>query len=169
MKNEIVNNQGSRKMGAIVAIALVVMIALPIALFAIPAGQTFRYTGSPVTFTGTCCQSWNESVSVTEPATVVPVTVDFNMDYQATGEGWVGLFLNGGTCSIFHGANRLPEFNLGSGGSGPFGDVHYQWIITPADGLKAGKNTIGVCGGGSLGNTATIVLGFNTLVVRGGN
>ena len=71
MKNEIVNNQGSRKMGAIVAIALVVMIALPIALFAIPAGQTFRYTGSLVTFTGTCCQSWNESVSVTEPATVV--------------------------------------------------------------------------------------------------
>jgi hypothetical protein len=169
MQNEIVQNKESKKIGAILAIALVVMIAVPVTLFAIPAAQVFRYTGSPVTFTGACCQNWNESVSVTEPATVVPVTVDFNLDYQATGEGWVGLMLNGGTCNVFHGPNRLPEFNLGTGGSGPFGDVHYQWIITPADGLKAGKNTIGVCGGGSLGNTATIVLGFNTLVVRGGN
>jgi hypothetical protein len=162
-------NKQSKKMGAIIAIALLAVIAVPITLLATPAAQIFRYTGNPVTFTGTCCQNWNESVSVTEPATVVPVIVDFNTDYQATGEGWVGLSLNSGTCSIFHGANRLPEFNLGSGGSGPFGDVHYQWVITPADGLKSGKNTIEVCGGGSLGNTATIVLGFNTLVVRGGN
>jgi hypothetical protein len=162
-------NKGSKNKGAIVAIALITLIALPITLLAIPSAQIFRYTGSPITFTGECCASWNESVSITEPATVVPVTVNFNMDYQASAEGWVGLQLNGGSCNVYHGPNRLPEFPFTTAGVGAFGDVQYQWIITPADGLKAGKNTIGVCGGGSFGNSATIVLGYNTLVVRGGN
>lgn len=163
MKNE------SGKMRAITAIALVAMIALPVALLAIPAAQIFRYTGSPVTFTGACCQSFNESVSFTEPSAVSPLVVDFNTDYQASGEGWVGLEVNGGSCDIFLGANRMPEFTFTSAGAGAFGDVHYQWLLGPADGLKSGKNTLTLCGGGSEGNSATIVLGFNTLAVKGGN
>ena len=148
-------------------------VALACAVFAgsifslaVPAGQVFRYLGEPVTFVGDCCSSWNESVSVTEPSTVVPIVVTFSSDYQASAEGQVGLSLNGGLCNLFFGLNRLPEFNLGSGGKGPFGNVSYQWVIISSDGLKVGKNELELCGGGSFGDNATIVLGFNTLAVR---
>jgi hypothetical protein len=40
--------------------------------FAVPATQVSR-TLSNQTFTGECCFLWKESVSVTEPAAVVPV------------------------------------------------------------------------------------------------
>jgi hypothetical protein len=155
------------KSNTVLAAALAcVVLAGSIFAFAIPASQVFRYTGSPVTFTGACCSNWNESVSITEPKTVAPVLVTFSTDYQASLEGQVGLSLNGGSCDLFFGSNRLPEFTLGSGGAGPFAHIDYQWVIEPSNGLKAGKNTIEVCGGGSFGSDATIVLGFNTLAVK---
>jgi hypothetical protein len=143
-----------------------VVLAGAIAAFAVPVAQVFRYTNSPVTFTGVCCSFWGESVSITEPKAVAPVLVTFNADYQATAEGNAGISLNGGECNIFFGSNRLPEFNLGSGGNGSFGNASYQWVVNPSDGLKAGKNTFELCGGGSEGESSTIVLGFNTLAVQ---
>lgn len=157
----------ANKSNAVFAVALACLVLAGSTLtFAVPVGQLFRYSGQPVTFTGACCASWNESVKVTEPSAVVPIVVTFSTDYQASSEGQVGVSLNGGACDLFFGSNRLPEFNLGSGGKGPFGNISYQWIIGPSDGLKAGKNTIELCGGGSFGESATIVLGFNTLAVR---
>jgi hypothetical protein len=146
-----------------------VILAGSICAIAITGTQIFRYTGSPVTLTGACCSSWNEAVSITEPTTVVPVLVTFSTDYQASLEGQVGLSLNGGSCDLFFGPNRLPEFTGGSGGAGPFAHVDYQWVVRPVDGLKVGKNTFALCGGGSFGGDATIVLGFNTLAVQGSN
>jgi hypothetical protein len=150
----------------LVAALACVILASSMLSFAIPATQRFRYTSSPVTFNGGCCSSWNESVSITEPKAVASVLVTFSADYQSNGEGQVGLSLNGGSCNLFFGANRLPEFNQGSDGTGPFGHVSYQWVINPADGLKVGKNTMALCGGGSFGSNVTIVLGFNTLAVQ---
>jgi hypothetical protein len=155
------------KSNSVLAAALAcVILAGSICAVAIPNAQIFRYTGSPVTLKGACCSNWNETVSITESATVVPVVVTFSTDYQASLEGQVGLSLNGGSCDLFFGPNRLPEFTLGSGGSGPFAHVDYQWVIRPADGLKVGKNTFELCGGGSFGGDATMVLGFNTLAVK---
>jgi hypothetical protein len=145
---------------------LTCVLAGAIAAFAVPVAQVFRYTGGPAVHTGVCCSLWNESVTITEPKAVAPVLVTFNSDYQATAEGNVGISLNGGSCNIFFGSNRLPEFNLGWGGSGPFGNISYQWVINPSDGLKTGKNTFELCGGGSEGDSSTIVVGFNTLSVR---
>lgn len=151
----------------ILAAALGCMVlAGSILAFAIPATQVLRYTGNPVTFTGECCALWKETVSLTEPKTVAPVIVTFSTDYQASLEGQVGLSLNNGACNLFFGPNRLPEFTLGTGGSGPYAHAEYQWLINPSDGLKVGKNTFEVCGGGSFGGDATIVLGFNTLAVK---
>ena len=148
------------------AIAVLAILAVPVTLFAVQSAQVFRYTGTPFLHTGVCCTVLNESVSVTEPATVVPVVVDFNSDYQSNVEGNFGLSINGGSCNIFLGPNRLPEFNLGSGGVGPFGDIHYRWIVKSSDGLKAGKNTFTPCAGGSQGDSANIELGFHTLTVQ---
>jgi hypothetical protein len=145
------------------------ILAGSICALAINNAQIFRYTGSPLTLTGACCFAWGETVSLTEPATVVPVIVTFSSDYQATLEGQVGLSLNGGSCNLFYGPNRLPEFTGGSGGAGPYAHIDYQWVIRPTDGLKVGKNTFQLCGGGSFGGDATIVLGFNTLAVHGSN
>lgn len=158
------------KSHSVLAAALAcVILAGSICAIAITGTQIFRYTGSPVTLTGACCFNWNETVSITEPATVVPVLVTFSTDYQASLEGQVGLSLNGGSCDLFFGPNRLPEFTLGSGGAGPYAHAEYQWVIRPADGLKTGKNTFQVCGGGSFGGDATIVTGFSTLAVQSSN
>jgi hypothetical protein len=150
----------------IFAIAALAIIAVPATLFAVQSTQVFRYTGSPFLHAAVCCTVLSESVTLTEPATVAPVVVDFNADYQSNVEGNFGLSINGGSCNIFLGPNRLPEFNLGSGGSGPFGNVHYRWVVKSTDGLKTGKNTFTPCAGGSEGNSANIELGFHTLSVQ---
>src|ERR1700723_324815 len=141
-----------------------VVLAGAIAAFAVPVAQVFRYTNSPVTFTGVCCSFWGESVSITEPKAVAPVLVTFNADYQASAEGNAGISLNGGSCNIFFGSNRLPEFNLGSGGNGSFGNARYQWGINPSDGLKGGKNAFELSGGGSGGDSSTTRRCFSPLL-----
>jgi hypothetical protein len=157
----------NRKITSFVAIAALAILALPLTVFAVQGGQVFRYTGSPFLTTGVCCTTVKESVAVTEPASVVPVVVDFNTDYQSDVEGNVGLVVNGGSCNLFLGPNRLPAFTLGTDGFGDFGNIHYRWVVKPADGvLKTGKNTFAPCIGGSQGNTANIELGFNTLTVQ---
>jgi len=155
-----------KKSSILFAAVIGLVLATSITAFAVPAKQVFRYTGSPFSLSGLCCSDWGPTVSITEPTTVAAVIVDFNADYQATGEAQVGLSLNGGSCDLFFGPNRLPEFDLGSKGAGPFGDIHYQWVIQPSDGLRSGKNTFEVCGGGDNGLNQTIVLGFNTLSVK---
>src|ERR1700722_4672135 len=104
-----------------------VVLAGAIAAFAVPVAQVFRYTNSPVTFTGVCCSFWGESVSITEPKAVAPVLVTFNADYQASAEGNAGISLNGGSCNIFFGSNRLPEIHVGSGGNGSVGHGKCAW------------------------------------------
>ncbi len=142
------------------------ILLVSVAAFAVPVNQVFRFTGSPFSETGACCSNWSGLlVTITEPKAVAPIIVGFNMDYRATGEGEIGLSLNNGTC-LFYGSARLPEFSTGSGSDEPFGNINYQWVINPSDGLKTGKNTIGVCGGGSFGQSQTIVVGFNTLTVQ---
>ncbi len=159
-------SKGNNRKSLVVASVACMILAGSILAFAIPSTQVLRYTGNPVTFTGECCAVWKETVSFTEPKTVAPVMVTFSTDYQASLEGQVGISLNNGTCNLFFGPNRLPEFTGGTGGAGPFAHTEYRWLVNPSDGLKVGKNTFEVCGGGSFGGDATIVLGFNTLSVE---
>ena len=120
-------------------------------------------------FTGGCCFSWGETVSVTEPAKIAAVVVTFESDFMLTPIDQfhvepftVGLMINGGPCRTDLGPNTLHEnhedsaaFLLGS----------LEWIVLPGDGLHKGANTFTLCGGGPQGSSK-ITLGFNTLAVR---
>src|SRR5215510_10843342 len=83
------------------AIICLVVTAVPSA-YAVPPNQLLRNLTNQV-FTGGCCNSWNESVSVVEPTAVVPVVVTWSTDYQLKSLVFiaVGLSVNGGPCLSF--------------------------------------------------------------------
>jgi len=113
-------------------------------------------------FQGGCCFSWLETVKVTEPAHVVPVTVTWSGDYQATGYFFIGFSINGGVCNFYGSLALAPTGNFEN-----FFDSHtLQVVIEPSDGLVKGKNTFTLCGGGMLSPSDIVTLGFNTLSVR---
>lgn len=130
--------------------------------YAVPPRQLLRVMG-PQTFTGGCCFSWNETVSIVEPAKIEPVVVTWSTDFKL-GNGVyvaVGLSLNGGPCAALGpGAFREPL---------PFPDETdtrvFQFVVMPIDGLQKGTNTFALCGGGRLGGEI-ITIGPNTLEVR---
>ena len=143
-------------------LALVCLIAgLATAAFAVPDKQVLHITIQQ-TFTGTCCFSWGETVSVTEPAKVAPLTVTFASDVLVFEPMSIGLSLNGGPCRFDLGPNTINEvavdhfaFNAGS----------WTWVVLPSDGLVPGNNTFTLCGGGPL-PTSKVTFGSNTLAVR---
>lgn len=120
------------------------------------------------TFTGLCCTSYNETVSLTEPATVEPVVVTFSSDYQVNVSGdqyHVGLSVNGGACKTFEGYG--PQVIADSDApEGIYSSATIQWVILPTDGvLAAGTNTFELCGGGLNNSGDSITIGQNTLSV----
>jgi len=138
------------------------MLAGSISAFAVPPTQVSQALNE-VTFTGKCCSLWNQSVAVTEPAAVVPVVVTWSADIFLNDEFIVGISLNGGSC-IAYGTREIPWLPV-LGGSGILNATH-QWVILPADGLKKGKNTFALCGGGANSNSDTIDIEQSSLVVQ---
>jgi hypothetical protein len=116
------------------------------------------------TYTGPCCSSWDESVTVNEPNVPVPIVVTWSTDYQSNAPFIVGLNLNGGPCTLY-GPGSITAQN-------PADAIHlasasFQWVILPGDyGLRSGKNVITLCGGGLLGDTDSITIWGNTLVAH---
>ena len=142
------------------AITCVVM-TLPTTASAVSKQELLRVEQNQ-SFQGSCCFSWLETVSVTEPTAVVPVTVTWSGDYQATGYFFIGISLNGGVCQFYGSLALAPTGNFEN-----FFDSHtVQVVIEPGDGLLRGKNTFTLCGGGMMSPTDIVTLGFNTLSVR---
>jgi hypothetical protein len=106
---------------------------------------------------------WGESVSVTEPATVVPVIVTWSADFAENDEFLVGLSLNGGQCTAY--GSRVIPWQSVLGGDGYMSTMR-QWVLSPRDGLVRGTNTFTLCGGGAIANSDTITIGYNTLAVQ---
>jgi hypothetical protein len=141
---------------------LILVVGLASSAYAVPPRQLLRVM-EPQTFTGGCCFSWNETVSIVEPAKIDPVVVTWSTDMKV-GNGVylaVGLSLNGGPCAAL-GPGSIRE---------PFGvpdetDTRvFQFVVLPIDGLQKGPNTFTLCGGGRQGGE-TITIGPNTLEVR---
>jgi hypothetical protein len=136
----------------------VVLAILDIATLAhaIPLKQLLRKGDKPM-FTGKCCFSFGDSVTVKEPADITPVLVTFTADYQATSVFSVGIAVNGHPCQ--------DTFVLDSFGPAYFRSRAFQWVLLPSDGLIKGNNTITVCGGAASDPNSTLTLGFRTLAV----
>jgi hypothetical protein len=145
-----------RKRQMIKLALILALLGIAASAFAIPPNQFLRQGDNP-SFTGKCCFSFEESVTVTEPAQVSPVVVTWSGDYRSNDVITLGIAVNGHPCQV-------PDLtNLDSSGSN-FRSRMIQWIVLPGDGLIKGSNTIMLCGGGSNG-TDTITLGFRTLLV----
>jgi len=147
---------------------LCLVAALTSAAFAVSPKEVLNVTRNQV-FTGACCFSWGESVSVTEPAKISAVVVTFETDFELTPIDQfnvepftLGLMINGGPCRTDLGPHSLHENHEDSAA---FLVGSLEWIVLPDDGLVKGTNTFTLCGGGPQGSSK-ITLGFNTLAVR---
>jgi hypothetical protein len=77
-----------------------VILAIQTPAFAVSPPELLRVEQNN-SFQGACCFSWQEKVSVNEPATVVPVVVTWSTDYQSDGFFFTGLSLKGGVCQFY--------------------------------------------------------------------
>jgi len=144
------------------------VIGAQTAAFAVPPKEVLQIRFNQ-TFTGLCCFSWNETVSVTEPAVLVPVVVTWATDFQNFNDTFsMGLSVNGGQCLAFG-----PRFlNEKSNDPRWFTTRTFEWVVLPSDvgsdgsHLHKGNNTFTVCGGGTTKTNAQITQGTNSLAVR---
>jgi hypothetical protein len=118
---------------------------------------------------GVDCPDWGESVSISEPATALPVVVTWSARYfiNTPDEYYVGLDVNGTGCQTgLYGPLNLDD--IATNPAGHFLTVTFQWVVEVSDGvLIAGKeNKFELCGGGG-DNVVNdeITLGQNTLSV----
>ena len=131
---------------------------------AMAANKGILRSNADGTYTGPCCSRWDESVTVNEPGTLVPIVVTWSTDYQSNAPFLVGLSLNGGACVLFGPASMTAQ-NPSDGMY--LASATYQWVILPGDyGLRSGSNVITLCGGGVLGDTDTITIWGNTLIAH---
>ncbi len=120
------------------------------------AQQTLRNDNSQ-DFIFTCpsgigCPDWGESVTVTEPATLVPVVVIWSVRYTVNTADtyYAGLDVNHAGCQTgLYGPSNLDD--IATKPAGHFLTATFQWIVEPSDGvLTAGaSNTFELCGGGN--------------------
>ena len=136
--------------------AILACLGIAALAFAVPPSQLLRKGDSPV-FTGICCFSFGESVTVTEPAKITPVVVTWSTGYLATVSYKVGIAVNGHPCQVSD--NFVFDISPSIGRTRTF-----QWVVMPGDGLIKGTNTITLCGGG-VKATDAVTLGFRTLGV----
>lgn len=147
---------------AFFAVLIGMIAAGSIPSLAVPPGQVYRNYNTQE-FTGVCCSSWGDTVTVTEPLALQPVVVTWTAEYFTVWDDfYVGLSVNGGPCLAF-GSRLIPRTLPGVlvRESGTF-----QWVVFPSDGLVKGKNTFTVCGGAVSFAPAGIELGIRTLSVR---
>ena len=134
-----------------------VIIAIGTLVFAVPSNQVTRVEINQ-TFTAACCFSFGESVTITEPKTLVPVVVTLSTDYRSTSFSRAGISVNGHECLA------TAQFTPSAPADGSFASHTFQWVISPSDGLIKGSNTITLCGG--MDGNGSLTLGFNTLAAR---
>ena len=142
-----------RSVGLALVFGIMGMVTL---VHAIPPNQVM-HTASQPSFTGKCCFSWGDSVTVTEPTQITPVVVVWSSDYATTVPFNVGIAVNNHPCQVTDFLNMDPKSPIGRSRA-------FQWVILPSDGLIKGNNTITLCGGG-IHDTDTITLGFRSLGV----
>jgi hypothetical protein len=147
------------------AIASLVM-GVATAAFAVPPAQVSRQN-TTITFAGLCCANVNQSVTIKEPAKLVPVVVTWSTDFRSlndTGGNEVfGLSVNLGPCIAF-GSRDLNELHPDSNS---MTSRAFEWVVLPSDGrLVSGINRFDVCGGSLRRETDSVGLGVRTLAVR---
>lgn len=131
--------------------------------YAVPPRQLLRVM-APQTFTGACCNSWGETVSIVEAAKIDPVVVTWSTDFSLRNGFYVavGLSVNGGPCA----AVGPGSFQEAFGFPDETDTRVFQFVVMPIDGLQKGTNTFTLCGGGLRDGSETITIGPNTLEVR---
>jgi hypothetical protein len=164
-----ISNQSKSMVFAATLACLIVAAAGSAFATNLKPNQVFRSLSS-TTLTGQCCFLWGETVDITEPAAVAPVTVTWSADYaiHVVDLYLVGLSVNNGACTtLSYGSRALQAYSTGDNDG--YASATFQWVVLPSDGLKKGTNTFELCGGGENSASDSVTLGNNTLVVRIGD
>src|SRR5215470_14399568 len=142
-----------KKHAIYLAMVCAVLACVPSA-HAVPANQVLRNLNNQV-FTGFCCVDWNETVSIVEPTTVVPVVVTWSADFHLQSLVFIqaGISTNFGPCQSGPGRFEQPL-----SAQDQFDTRTVQFIIEPAQGLHSGTNTFSLCGGGLFSATDSITI-----------
>jgi hypothetical protein len=154
------------KVGKVVIFAAIVACVLMIGAGSALAATNPILRSGGATFEGQCCFSWNETVSLTEGATLKPVIVtwDADFDINVADAYFAGISINGGACETATYGPRVLAYNPGPGSL--YTSDSFQWIVLPTDGvLVKGTNTFELCGGGKNSESDSITIGSNTLSV----
>jgi hypothetical protein len=134
---------------------------------AFAAGPVYR-SDTNTTVTGQFPQTFGESVSLTEPASIEAVVVTWGSGYTVNEPDlyFAGLSVNGRACDSLGFGNRgIPDLSSLAGGD--FLSIAFQWIILPSDGLLVkGTNTFELCVGGESSSTDSVTITHNTLTAR---
>ena len=153
--------------------ALVVVLAALVASVIVGTGPASAAT-LPVlrslntqTFSGLCCVSFGETVGISEPSTLKPVVITWDVGYAPglNDESLAGLSVNGGACqTAVFGADVMPAYDLANDPGAFVRHITFQWVILPSDGvLKTGANTFELCGGGATSSSDSVTIYDNTL------
>jgi hypothetical protein len=164
MKNKM--KATSRMNTAVTFAAILACLIVAAAGSAFAAANPIYRNTSDQTFEGQCCISFDEQVSISEPATPVALIVTWSSDYSVNVPDayFVGLSVNGGPCETQAYGARVLADNPGTGSA--YTTASFQWVILPADGvLVKGLNTFALCGGGKNSASDSITIGQNTLTV----
>jgi len=151
-----------------------VVFAAMLACVVVAAVGSASAAANPITrklsvtdFTGECCMSFGEVVTIEEGKTIRPVVVVWSFDFAEGVQDvyFAGLSVNGGPCETESwGARALYPNPTES-----FSSTTFQWVILPGDGvLVKGLNSFEVCGGGKSSSTDEISIGDNALTVTFG-
>ncbi len=126
--------------------------------------SVFRATYPGETHRGYCCEAFEASVSIDEPANLSPIVVTWSTSYRSETPFYAGLKLNDGPC-VFNGPSGAAAY---SPDDYSFTTTTFQWVIMPGDyKLAGGTNVITVCGGSTVfGSDAVLTLGYNTMTAE---
>lgn len=151
---------GKRRLTMMAAVVGMI-VAGSISALAVPSPQVFVAFNDRI-LSGICCSSWDDTITVTEPAKVAPVVVTFSGEYWSGGVFYAGLSVNGGPCTAY-GSRSIDPYHLGNTRR----TLSLQWVVKPSDGLLPGTNTFTLCGGAAPSNpNLALILGFRTLAAE---
>jgi len=158
---------GKQKVAYIATILFVLgMLVLGMAASAYAVGPqpVFRRTDSQV-FTGKCCNSWGETVSIFQKGKPTPVVVSWSTDFRLDPFISIvtGLMVNDEPCQFYGGGSFVQD--VYTPGTEPWDSRTLQFVV-PASEMNGGTNTFTLCGGGLGKDTDAISIGFNVLEVR---
>ena len=98
---------GASTVGVKIAGAAILAMAFVAPSFAVSSSEVSRHNDTR-TISGSCCFSWDESVSINVGTTPTAVLATWSADFANAGRFLVTITVNGGPCGAVGGPGQVP-------------------------------------------------------------